>query len=99
MLASALLIIAWRSWWWDHRLAWPVHVLDVFAFLGAVYFTETTNDDFTSPFLAFFAFLIAAMPNEQGGHYWVEIMVPGMIVGLIVGYATQRFGRPKAATA
>lgn len=46
----------------------------------------------------FFAFLIAAMPNAQGGHYWVEIMVPGSIVGLIVGYATQRFGlgRPRS---
>ena len=42
---------------------------------------------------AFFAFLIAAMPNQEGGHYWVEIMIPGCIVGLIVGYATQRFGR------
>jgi hypothetical protein len=42
---------------------------------------------------AFFAFLIAAMPNAQGGHYWLEIMIPGSIVGLIVGYATQRYGR------
>lgn len=41
---------------------------------------------------AFFAFLIAAMPNAEGGHYWIEIMVPGCIVGLIVGYATQRYG-------
>ena len=41
---------------------------------------------------AFFAFLIAAMPNEQGGHYWVEIMIPGCIVGLLVGYATQKSG-------
>ena len=32
------------------------------------------------------------MPNAQGGHYWVEIMLPGSIVGLIVGYATQRLG-------
>ncbi len=47
---------------------------------------------------AFFAFLIAAMPNEQGGHYWVEIMLPGSIVGLIVGYATQKHGRRPAAT-
>ncbi len=42
---------------------------------------------------AFFAFLIAAMPNEQGGHYWFQIMIPGSIVGLLVGYATQTFGR------
>jgi MFS family permease len=46
---------------------------------------------------AFFAFLIAVMPNEQGGHYWLEIMIPGSIVGLIVGYATQKFGRTRTA--
>lgn len=42
---------------------------------------------------AFFAFLIAAMPNPDGGHYWIEIILPGAIVGLIVGYATQKFGK------
>ena len=42
---------------------------------------------------AFFAFLVAAMPQPDGSHYWVEIMLPGSIVGLIVGYATQKFGR------
>jgi len=47
---------------------------------------------------AFFAFLIAVMPNEQGGHYWLEIMIPGSIVGLIVGYATQKFGKARVVT-
>jgi hypothetical protein len=42
---------------------------------------------------SFFAFLVAAMPQPDGTHYWVEIMIPGAIVGLIVGYATQKFGR------
>jgi hypothetical protein len=41
---------------------------------------------------AFFAFLIAAMPQPDGTHYWWEIMLPGSILGLIVGYATQRYG-------
>jgi hypothetical protein len=41
---------------------------------------------------AFFAFLVAAMPDPSGQHYWWEIMLPGSIVGLIVGYATQRWG-------
>jgi signal transduction histidine kinase len=58
VLAIALLVVAWRDWWWDRRSAWPVHVVDVVAFLAAVYFTETSNDDFTSPFLAFFSFLM-----------------------------------------
>lgn len=43
---------------------------------------------------AFFAFLVAAIPNPQGGHYWWEIMLPGSVVGLIVGYVTQKYGRP-----
>jgi hypothetical protein len=38
-----------------------------------------------------FAFAIAAMPNKDGGHYWWEIMLPGCILGIIVGYATQRY--------
>ena len=45
------------------------------------------------------AFIIAAMPDESGKHYWWEIMLPGSIVGLIVGYATQRYGVPAARRA
>jgi uncharacterized membrane protein (Fun14 family) len=29
-----------------------------------------------------------------GKQYFWEIMIPGSMVGLIVGYATQKFGRP-----
>lgn len=36
-----------------------------------------------------FAFLVA---NMQGKYYF-EIMLPGSIVGLLTGYATQRYGR------
>ena len=42
---------------------------------------------------AFFAFLIAAIPQPDGTHYWWQIMLPGSVLGLIVGYATQRYGR------
>lgn len=41
---------------------------------------------------AFFAYLVAAMPQPDGSHYYWEIMIPGSIVGLIVGYATQKYG-------
>jgi signal transduction histidine kinase len=58
LVASVVLMIAWRNWWWDQRLAWPMHLVDVVLFLAAVYFTETNNDGFTSPFLAFFAYLM-----------------------------------------
>lgn len=39
----------------------------------------------------FLAFLVAAMQNA---HYW-EIVLPGSLVGIIVGYATQTYGKPK----
>lgn len=38
------------------------------------------------------AYAVAAMPDPSGKHYYAEIMVPGGLVGVIVGYATQRFG-------
>lgn len=41
------------------------------------------------------AFIIAYL---QHGYYF-EIILPGSIVGLIVGYATQRYGTGPAATA
>ena len=44
------------------------------------------------------AFAVAAMPNPAGKHYYFEIMLPGGIVGMIVGYATQRFGAPALST-
>jgi len=47
----------------------------------------------------FLAFLVAAMPHPEfnGRHPYVEIMVPGGIVGLIVGFAAQRFRQSRAA--
>ena len=45
------------------------------------------------------AFAIAAMPQEGGAHYWWEIMLPGSILGIIVGYATQRHASQRRATA
>ena len=42
------------------------------------------------------AYLVAAMPDPSGKHYYFEIVVPGTIVGIIVGYATQKYGRRPA---
>jgi hypothetical protein len=44
------------------------------------------------------AFAVAAIPGQHGEHYYFEIMLPGSILGMVVGFATQRYGRP-AATA
>ena len=42
---------------------------------------------------AFFAYLVAAIPRPLGVHYYWQIILPGSVLGLIVGYATQRYGR------
>ncbi len=38
------------------------------------------------------AFAVAAMQTPN--HHYFEIMLPGSIVGLIVGVATQKYGKP-----
>ena len=43
---------------------------------------------------------VAAMPDPSGKHYYLEIMLPGGIVGMIVGFATARYGKaPRPAPA
>jgi predicted membrane protein len=41
------------------------------------------------------AFIVAQMQHG----YYLEIILPGSIVGIIVGYATQRYGATSAAAA
>ncbi|GGD95045.1 two-component sensor histidine kinase [Tsuneonella deserti] len=79
-LALVLLAVALRSWWWDHRLAWPVLGIDVVAFLWAVFFTESLNDDFTSPFLAFFTFLMLAVTIRWD---WRMTAATGVVVTVL----------------
>lgn len=40
----------------------------------------------------FFAALVAWTNAMVGQPYWLEIMIPGAIVGLILGYSTQKYG-------
>jgi uncharacterized membrane protein SpoIIM required for sporulation len=44
-----------------------------------------------------FAFLVAAMDAAKGAPHYLEIMLPGFIVGAIVGFLTQKIGTPGPA--
>ena len=44
------------------------------------------------------AFAVAAMPEESGEHYWWQIMVPGSVLGAVIGWATQQYGRAPGQT-
>jgi signal transduction histidine kinase len=102
LFAAVMLAIAMSGWWIDHRAAWPALAIDIFAFLAAVYFTESVRDDFTSPFLAFFAYLMLSATIRWN---WRVTAVTGLIatglylsVGLILAYVDiefdlLRFGR------
>jgi hypothetical protein len=41
-----------------------------------------------------FAWAVAAMPSATGEHYYWQIMLPGFVVGAIIGFLTQRMGAP-----
>jgi signal transduction histidine kinase len=102
LVAAGLLILSWRNWWWDNRLAKPALLIDVYSFLAAVFVTEGASDDFTSPFLAFFAFLMLATTIRWD---WRVTVLTGLIVTglyLLVGsyiatldpqFDIYRFGR------
>jgi hypothetical protein len=42
---------------------------------------------------AAFAAAIGVQQQSDGNYYFWEIVLPGSVLGLIVGYATQRYGR------
>lgn len=102
LVAAGLLILSWRNWWWDNRLARPALLIDIYSFLAAVFVTEGASDDFTSPFLAFFAFLMLATTIRWD---WRVTVLTGLIVTglyLLVGsyiatldpqFDIYRFGR------
>ena len=43
----------------------------------------------------FFAYLVAMQPTN-GVYYYLEIILPGAVLGLIVGYATQQYGTARS---
>ena len=45
------------------------------------------------------SYLVAAMGDAQGNHYYLQIVLPGAVLGLIVGFASQRFGKQRARAA
>jgi F0F1-type ATP synthase assembly protein I len=44
------------------------------------------------------AFLVAAMDAAKGRPHYLEIMLPGFVVGAIIGFLTQKLGAPGPAT-
>lgn len=87
-----LVVLAWRSWWLDFRLAGIAQGIDIAVFLTAIYFTENRFTEFQSPFLAFAAFLLVAAMTRWS---WRATAVTAIIVltaNLAIGVAMVRLG-------
>lgn len=87
LLGMVLIVLAWRSWWYDQRLATAMLVVDVIVFLTAVYLTESSDADFTSPFLALFALIVLSATLRWD---WRAAARAGVIVTVLfvaVGFA------------
>ncbi|MCM0000707.1 MAG: histidine kinase [Erythrobacter sp.] len=66
VLSLALLAAIWDSWWRDVTLRIPALLLDCAVFLIAIYLTESSSTDFTSPFLSSFIFIILTATVRWG---------------------------------
>jgi signal transduction histidine kinase len=74
--ALALAALTWRNWWFDARLAVPMHFLDMVAFTAIVF---STNPD-TSPFFLFFILPLLSAAIRWG---WRETALTAAVLILL----------------
>lgn len=80
-LALAASFIAWRSWWWDHGLARPMHLVDLLLFAAVVFSTE----GYTSPFFTFSLFLLLSASIRWGGRETARTAIAVNLLFLAAG--------------
>ncbi|MFN3620942.1 sensor histidine kinase [Sphingorhabdus sp.] len=80
LIALVAVVTAWRSWWWDHRIARPLHVVDLLVFAVVVFAT----DGYTSPFFTFSLFLLLSVAMRWGGR---ETAITAITVNLLFLFA------------
>nr|WP_246385463.1 histidine kinase [Novosphingobium hassiacum] len=89
---AALMVVAWKSWWYDFRLATLAQAIDIGVFLGAVYFTESRYSEFQNPFLAFAAFLLVSAMVRWNWRASAITAIALLCANLAVGLALYEFG-------
>lgn len=89
---AVLMVVAWRSWWFDFRLAPLAQGIDIAVFLAAVYFTESRFSEFQSPFLAFAAFLLVSAMVRWNWRATVATALLLLVVNVAVGLTMYQLG-------
>ena len=62
LIAVAMTVSTWSSWWYDARLSGPAHAVDILMFTLLVLLTE----GHTSPYFAFFMFVMLSAAIRWG---------------------------------
>ena len=76
LFAAAITISTWSSWWYDARLAGPAHAVDIVVFTLLVLLT----DGYTSPYFAFFMFVMLAAAIRWG---WRATALTAVLLALM----------------
>jgi len=84
LTAAIVTIVAWYSWWWDHRLASPMHVTDLSVFALVVFSTE----GYTSPFFTFSLFLLLSAAMRWGWRETTRTAIAVNVLFLVAGLAS-----------
>ncbi len=92
--AAVMIVIAWRSWWWEFRLAPWVHGIDTLAFVLAVYFSEAGKADFNSPFMSLTAFLLISATLRWGWSAVAWTSFALILLNVVIGTGLFTFGLP-----
>ena len=76
LFAAVLILLTWRNWWLDAKLAGPAHAIDIGMFTLLVLFT----DDYGSPYFGFFVFLLLSAAIRWS---WLATTLTAMLLSLI----------------
>ncbi len=72
----AIAITTWCSWWYDARLAGPAHAVDIVIFT----LTGALTDGHTSPYFAFFMFVMLSAAIRWG---WRATALTAVLLALL----------------
>jgi len=81
LFAATIVITTWNNWWLDAKLAGPAHAVDIILFTLLVLLTE----GFTSPFFAFFIFVLLSAAIRWGWHLTAATAILLTLLYLLVG--------------
>ncbi|MBV1692593.1 hypothetical protein KRR38_34430 [Novosphingobium sp. G106] len=101
IFAVGTLAIAYKSWWFEHRLALPAFVIDVATFVTGLAITEAVALDFFSAFMTFFVFLTLSSAVRWNRHR--ALAVAGLLAlcfllaGMLVDWRGLQIDLPKFA--